>query len=84
MATITVNITNETAEIFRKTVKKEFGEGKGKLGSALDEAMKKWSEEREQKEIKEKFIATLKRGFNMGKLKKIQRGDLYDRRIFFD
>ena len=33
MATITINVKDDVAKEFRQTVKEEFGEGKGKLGT---------------------------------------------------
>ena len=81
MGTITVNISDETESFFRDTVKKELGEGKGKLGSALDEAMKSWAKEEEQKEIKERLIKTMRRGLNLNFKGYKKRSELYDRKI---
>ena len=81
MGTITANITNETEKYFRETVKKELGKGKGILGKAIDEALKKWAEEKEQKLIAERAITRLKKGYNLGgKWKYQNRAELYDER----
>ena len=79
MGTITANITNDTEKYFRKTVMKEYGKGKGILGKAIDEALKKWAEEKEQKAIAERAIARLKKGYDLGgKWKYKNRDELYD------
>lgn len=79
MGTITANITNDTEKYFRNTVKKEYGKGKGILGKAIDEALKRWAEEKEQKAIAERAIARLKKGYNLGgKWKYKNRAELYD------
>ncbi|MBI4918698.1 hypothetical protein HY837_02120 [archaeon] len=82
MGTITVNVSNETENLFRKTVHKELGKGKGKLGGALDEAMKKWAEEKKQKEIGERLLKTMRKGFAMGKILYKHRSELYERKSF--
>lgn len=84
MGTITVNVSTETENLFRTTVYKEFGKGKGRLGKALDEAMKKWAEEKEQREIGERLLRTMKKGFNLGFKGYKKRDELHDRKIFFD
>jgi len=79
MGTITVNVSDETEEFFRGTVSKELGQQKGKLGQALDEAMKKWAEEKTQKEIADRQLQILKKGFKMGKILYKKRSELYER-----
>lgn len=79
MGTITVNISDETEQLFRETVKEEVGEGKGKLGSAISEAMQKWIDEKRQREIAKKMIALMEKGFDMGKITIKSRDELYDR-----
>ena len=81
MATITVNIPDETDIFFRRVVSEELGEGKGILGKAIDEAMKNWAEEKEQKEIAERQLSILKKGLNLGKILYKKRSDLYAGRI---
>ncbi|MEM4397076.1 MAG: hypothetical protein QW757_00460 [Candidatus Woesearchaeota archaeon] len=80
MGTITANISDETEELFRKKVKETLGEGKGKLGKALDEAMKKWTEEKEQKKEIEEFLELTKKGFyKLKKNFKFSREEIYER-----
>ena len=79
MGTITVNISDDTEEFFRSAVKEEVGEGKGILGKAVDEALKKWAEEKRQVEIGKKMIALMEKGFDMGKILIKHRSELYDR-----
>jgi len=78
MGTITINISDETEEFFRTTVKEEVGEGKGKLGEAVDEALKKWAYEKKQQEIADEMIALMKKGFNLGKIT-ATREELHER-----
>jgi len=82
MGTITVNVTDDTETFFRETVKKELGEGKGTLGKALDEAMKKWADEKKQRDATERLIAKMEKGFDLGKKLYNTRADLHDRKIF--
>lgn len=79
MGTITVNVSDETEEIFRKTVSQELGKQKGTLGKAFDEAMKKWVHEKTQKEIAERQLQLLRNGFAMGKILYKKRSELYER-----
>lgn len=79
MGTMTINISDDTEQLFRSTVKEEVGEGKGKLGEAVDEALKKWAEEKRQIEIGQELLALSQRGFNMGKILIKHRSELYDR-----
>lgn len=80
MGTIAVNVTDETETFFRETVQEKLGTEKGVLGKALDEAMKKWAEEKMQNEIAERQLNILKNGFHLGYGKiKITREELYDR-----
>ena len=80
MGTITVNVKDDIEKEFRDTVKKQIGEGKGKLGEAITLAMKNWSDEMKQRVIAEEMKALMKKGFNMGNLKIKSRDELYDRK----
>lgn len=80
MGTITANITDDTEDYFRHTVEKRCGEGKGSLGKAIDEALKKWADEKMQKEIAERAIARLKKGYNLGAKMYKKRSELYEER----
>ncbi|MBI3033084.1 hypothetical protein HYY69_06425 [Candidatus Woesearchaeota archaeon] len=83
MGTMTINIPDEIEAGFRKTVEKEYGKGKGILGKAIAEAMTKWQEEKEQKEIAERMLARMRKGFKLGIGKPYgSRDEIYDRRIF--
>lgn len=80
MGTITVNVTDETETFFRETVQQKLGTEKGVLGKALDEAMKKWAEEKRQNEIAQRQLKLLEKGFHLGYGKrKISREELYAR-----
>ena len=79
METITININKETKELFKETVKKEYGLRKGHLGKAVNEALLKWVMEKKQQEIAERQLALMKKGFNMGKILYKHRDELYGR-----
>ena len=79
MGTITVNVRDEIEKQFRETVKQKKGEGKGKLGEAISEAMWIWTEEKRQKSIAEEMLALTEKGFDMGKIQIKTREDLYER-----
>ena len=79
MGTITVGVNDKTEEKFRRAVKNTIGEGKGKLGQALNEAMEKWAQEAEQEVIRKRALEKLEKGFNMGKTLYKHRNELYER-----
>ena len=77
METITININEETANKFRGAVKENLGLKKGMLSKAISEALQKWTEEIEQKNINQRSLEKLKKGYNMGKKRYKKREDLY-------
>jgi len=79
MAIMTISIKDEVAKEFRQTVKKEIGEGKGVLGHAVEEAIKKWIEEKKQREIAERQKKFMKEGLYSLKGWKFNRDEIYDR-----
>lgn len=79
MGTITTIVDDKVEEKFRTAVRNIFGDGKGKIGKAFTQAMKKWAEEVEQEEIRKKAIQRLEKGYHMGKILYKNRNDLYDR-----
>ncbi len=79
MPTMTISINDEINKEFRQTVKKEFGEGKGVLGKAVEEAVKKWIEEKKQKEIAQSAKEMMNKGLYSLKGWKFNREELYDR-----
>ena len=81
MATITINLNTELSEHFREVVKKEKGEGKGIIGKAVEEALTLWIKEKEEQEIVQRQLEYMKKGFNMGKIKKYSREELHDRNL---
>ncbi|HLC75427.1 MAG TPA: hypothetical protein VJH88_06275 [Candidatus Nanoarchaeia archaeon] len=80
MGTITINVDGETETRFREVVFKEKGIGKGKLGEAVTEALKKWVEDKQQHEIRKRQLELMKKGLPIG-LKKFNRDDLYGRKF---
>ena len=79
MAVMTITIKDEVANELRQTVKSELGTGKGVLGKAVEEAVKKWIEEKKQKEIAKRAIEMMNKGIYSLKGWKFNRDELYDR-----
>ncbi len=79
MGTMTISIDNDVEQQFRALAQKIYSKKKGYLGNAVTSAMKKWIEEMTQKQISEREIKLLEKGFDMGELKFKSRDDLYER-----
>ena len=62
MVVMTVSISDNVNQVFREVVKRKLGERKGVLAKALEEAINKWIEEEEQKQIAERQIKLAKSG----------------------
>jgi len=81
MGTITINVKDDVEREFRETVKKELGVGKGKLGNAVEEALKKWIDKQKQREIAESLKEKMRTGlYSVGKGWKFNREEIYDRK----
>lgn len=81
MGTITVSVDDEVEKEFRKLVEEHKGGKKGDLGKAITEAMKKWAEEKKQKEIAERMMELSAKGlYRLPKNWKFKRDEIYDRR----
>lgn len=79
MGTVTITISDETEQQFRQMVKQKLGEGKGKLGKAVDEALANWAQDKQTKEYVQEAISMMKKGlFNVGKNYKFRREDAYE------
>ncbi|MGP8329249.1 MAG: hypothetical protein ACT6FF_02865 [Methanosarcinaceae archaeon] len=76
---MTISIDNDVEQQFRALAQKIYSKKKGYLGNAVTSAMKKWIEEMTQKQISEREIKLLEKGFDMGELKFKSREDLYER-----
>ncbi len=79
MATITINVKDNIEKEFRETVKKKLGQGKGVLGKAIEDALKKWVYEAKQREIAERQIMLMEKGLYSLKGWKFNRDEIYDR-----
>ena len=80
MGIITVSVDDETEKEFRKLVEEKGGK-KGDLGKAVTEAMKKWAEEKRQKEIAERMMNRSEKGlYRLPKNWKFNREEIYDKR----
>ena len=80
MGIITVSVDDEVEKEFRKIAMEEYKGRKGFLGDAITEAMKEWVREKEERELAEREIAILKKGFNLGRLTYKKREELYARK----
>lgn len=79
MATITINVSDEINEEFRRAVKLKFGEGKGIIGKAIETAIGKWLEEYKQKLLVERQMKLMKEGIGTLNKWKFKREELYNR-----
>ena len=79
MAIMTISIKDEVANELRQTVKNELGNGKGTLGTAIEEAIKKWIEEKKQRQIAKEAKEMMKKGLCSLKGWKFNRDEIYDR-----
>ena len=79
MGTITINIDNDVEKRFRSLAEKIYSKKKGYLGNAVTSAMQKWIDEVTQKQISNREIKLLEKGFEMGELKFKSREELYER-----
>lgn len=79
MGTITINIDNDVERQFRALAQKIYPKKKGYLGNAVTSAMQKWIDDVTQKQISERQIKLLEKGFDMGELKFRSREELYER-----
>ena len=79
MGIITISMNDEVEKELRETVKKKIGVGKGVLGNAIEEAVKKWMHDEQQREIAERQIKLMEKGLYSLKGWKFNRDELYDR-----
>lgn len=80
MATITINVKDDIEKEFRNILKLKYGEGKGILGKAIEEALKKWIFEQKQKDITARQIELMKKGLWKDNDYKFNRDEIYEKR----
>ncbi|MCZ7400826.1 MAG: hypothetical protein O8C61_01235 [Candidatus Methanoperedens sp.] len=78
MGTITIDINDNIEKQFRALAKKVYHDKKGYLGNVVTCALQKWIDEVTQKQIAERELKILDKGFDMGKLKCTSRKELYE------
>ncbi len=79
---MTINVSDDTEQRFREAVKTELGEGKGKLGQAVEESLNKWLAEAEEAKLRLRAIEALKRGlYKLPKGYVFKREEAYENRI---
>ncbi len=79
MGVITISVDDETEQRFRESVRSQKGEGKGFLGKAVSEAMRNYLTEKEQTQIAAEALASMRKGFPMGKILWKNRAELHER-----
>lgn len=80
MGTMTISVDDEAEKRFRRLVEEYKGGKKGDLGKAVTEAIEKWSEEKEQKEIATRLMEAAEKGlYKLPKNWKFNRDEIYDR-----
>ena len=79
MAIITISVNDDVNKDFRETVKKKLGQGKGVLGKAVEDAIKKWVHDERQKEIAKRGMEMMNKGLYTLKGWKFNRDEIYDR-----
>ncbi len=80
MATITLNVNNGINNEFRNIVKTKYGDGKGIIGKAVQDALLKWISEEKQNEISQRQISILRKGVWSLKNYKFNREEIYEKR----
>ena len=79
MGVMTISMRDDTERKFREAVKERLGEGKGKLGKAVEEAVEKWMEEKKTDEYVKEALALMEKGlYKLGKDYKFRREEAYD------
>lgn len=79
MGILTISMNDEVEKELRQNVKNELGDSKGALGKAIEEAVKKWNEEKKQREIAKRAMEMMNKGLYSLKGWKFNRDELYDR-----
>ncbi len=82
MGTMTINLSDDVEERFRASVKRRLGDGKGKLGRAINEALNKWVSEDEEQKLRGEAIRMMEKGlYKVGKNYTFRREEAYENRI---
>ena len=76
VGTITINVSDNVEQSFRKKAYQLYGKKKGTLGKAVTEAIQEWSKKQEHFD---RCMELLKSGIDMGKLKYKNRQELHGR-----
>ncbi|MFH1587953.1 MAG: hypothetical protein ABIA76_01285 [Candidatus Diapherotrites archaeon] len=79
MGVVTLTLKNETEARFRTAVEEKFGNEKGALGKAADEAFELWAKEQKQEFMRKRALESLKKGHPIGKLLYKHRSELHER-----
>jgi len=74
---ITITIDAKLDEEFRELVKLEYGNKKGAYSKAIEEAIRKWIEERKEKILIKRVLEILDKGLE-GEKWKFDRKEIYD------
>ena len=81
MGVLTISISDETEQRFREKVKETLGEGKGKLGKAVEEALNNFVSEDEEQKLRQEAIKMMEKGlYKVGKNYTFRREEAYENR----
>lgn len=81
MTIVTRSISDETEKAFRKFVSLKYGEGKGALSRATEDAYQKLMEEDKAEYYRRRAIERLEKGYKIGFRGYKTRSELYESRI---
>ena len=81
MGVLTISISDETEQRIREKVKETLGEGKGKLGKAVEEALNNFVSEDEEQKLRQEAIKMMEKGlYKVGKNYTFRREEAYENR----
>ena len=78
--TITINVDEKVAREFRHIAAAVYGNGKGHLGKAVQEALDYWVGVHRKKSSETKLFEIMDRGYKLGGIAYAHRGELHERK----
>lgn len=81
MGTVTLNLSDDVEEFFRKKAKERFGKGKGCLKQAIEEAITIWNRTTDSDEATQRVLQMMEKGLPIGYKPYKVRDELHDRSI---
>ena len=81
MGTVTLNLSDDVEQVFRKKANERFGKGKGRLKQAIEEAITIWSRSADSDEATKRFLQMMEKGIHLGYKPYKVRDELHDRSL---